>query len=344
MEMTRLLMLWFETSKPYLFLTLVELFLAIYMILVQSVTSRGINALVIVVYGHVIATIVLSFLAFFLEKNKRPPLSFKILGYAFLLGLLQITLCQMLLTMALQFVASSYESVGLNMVPSLVFVTALIFRQEKLKCWSINGQAKIWGLVLSAAGALAMVLWTGPVLLTRSLSNSQATSDGLVGSIMIIVGVLATSFWIVMVEHVTQFYPAETSLCAMMTLIGTIQTAVVAAFVLSWSSWELKWEGGLVLVTILLGGLVVTGLSYYVMMWSVKKKGPVFTSAFNPLLVVFSFSLQTFVMGYPAHLGSIVGAVLVIVGLYLILWAKANDMEKKGIAADDSVYPPLIQP
>ena len=41
---------------------------------------------------------------------------------------------------------------------------------------------------------------------------------------------------------------------------------------------------------------------------------------------------------------SIVGAVLVIVGLYLILWAKANDMEKKGIAADDSVYPPLIQP
>ena len=120
----------------------------------------------------------------------------------------------------------------------------------------------------------------------------------------------------------------------MMTLIGTIQTAVVAAFVLSWSSWELKWEGGLVLVTILLGvshiyiyiyihpksnkfhlsnkplimccelqGLVVTGLSYYVMMWSVKKKGPVFTSAFNPLLVVFSFSLQTFVMGYPAHLG-----------------------------------------
>ena len=105
----------------------------------------------------------------------------------------------MLLTMALQFVASSYESVGLNLVPSLVFVIALIFRQEKLKCWSINGQAKIWGLVLSAAGALALVLWTGPVLLTRSLSNSQATSDGLVGSIMIIVGVLATSFWIVMV-------------------------------------------------------------------------------------------------------------------------------------------------
>jgi hypothetical protein len=52
-----------------------------------------------------------------------------------------------------------------------------------------------------------------------------------------------------------------------------------------------------------LQGIVVTGLSYYVMTWSIKKKGPVFTSAFNPLLVVFSFLLQTFVLGYSAHLG-----------------------------------------
>ena len=52
-----------------------------------------------------------------------------------------------------------------------------------------------------------------------------------------------------------------------------------------------------------LQGIVVTGLSYYVMTWSIKKNGPVFTSAFNPLLVVFSFLLQTFVLGDSAHLG-----------------------------------------
>jgi hypothetical protein len=157
------------------------------------------------------------------------------------------------MTVALQFVASSYESVGLNLVPSIVFVMALIFRQEKLICWSINGQAKIWGLIISAAGALAVVLWKGPVLLTSTMSNIQATSDGLIGGIMIVVGVLATSLWNIMVEHVTQFYPAELSLSAMMSFFGTIQTAVISLFVISWSSWELKWEGGLVLVTILLG-------------------------------------------------------------------------------------------
>ena len=39
-------------------------------------------------------------------------------------------------------------------------------------------------------------------------------------------------------------------------------------------------------------GIAVTGLSYYVITWSIKKKGPVFTSAFDPLLVVFSFSVD----------------------------------------------------
>ncbi|XP_059461653.1 WAT1-related protein At5g64700-like [Corylus avellana] len=342
--MTRLLSV-LEESSPYLFLTLNELCLAVFMILVESVTSTGISALVIVVYEHVIATIVLSFLAFFLEKNKRPPLSLKILCYAFLLGLLQITLCQMLLTMSLQFVTSTtYQCVGLNLVPSIVLILALIFRQENLRWWNINGQAKIWSLLLSAAGALALVLWKGPVVLTSMLFNIQATSDGVLGSIMIIVGILATSFWIILVGHVIQFYPAELSLTAMMSLFGTIQTAIVSIFVISWSSWKLEWEGGLVLVTILLGGVVVTGLSFYVMTWSIKKKGPVFTAAFNPLLVVFSFLLQTFLLGNSAHLGSIIGGVLVILGLYLLLWAKAKDKEKETTMADDSVYSPLVQP
>ena len=100
---------------------------------------------------------------------------------------------------ALQFVSSSYESIGINLVPSVVFVMALFFRQENLKFWSINGQGKIWCPVLSAAGALVLVLWEGPVLLTSRLFNIQVTTDGVIGFIMIVVGVLATSFWNIMV-------------------------------------------------------------------------------------------------------------------------------------------------
>lgn len=54
-------------------------------------------------------------------------------------------------------------------------------------------------------------------------------------------------------RHVIQIYPAEISLTAMMSFFGTIQTAIVAAFVVSSSAWELQWDGGLILITLLLG-------------------------------------------------------------------------------------------
>ncbi|KAJ9689389.1 hypothetical protein PVL29_014868 [Vitis rotundifolia] len=345
MELQRRLAKGFQISKPYLFLTLNELALSVFLVLVESLASSGISTLVIVVYEHVLATIVLSLLSFFFEKNNRPPITFKILCYAFLMGLLQVTLCQMLMTMALQYISSTYESIALNMVPTITFVLALIFHQEKVRFRSINGQAKIWGLGISLGGALALVLWKGPVVVKAMLSISfDTTSDSVLGWIMTIVGVLATSFWNILVRHVIQIYPAEISLTAMMSFFGTIQTAIVAAFVVSSSAWELQWDGGLVLITLLLGGIVVTGLSYYVMTWSIGIKGPVFSASFNPLLVLFSFLLNTFVLGSSAHLGSIVGAVLVIVGLYLLLWAKANDVEKKDMDVGDPTCSPLIQP
>uniref|UniRef100_A0A7N1A7C6 WAT1-related protein n=1 Tax=Kalanchoe fedtschenkoi TaxID=63787 RepID=A0A7N1A7C6_KALFE len=337
-----------DMSKAYIFLVLYELSLAIFMVLVESIITDGVNALVIVVYEHVISTIILFLLAFFLERNNRPPLSFKIICYAFLLGLLQVALCQTLLTKSLDYVSSTYQSVALNLVPSIVFLLALIFQQEKLKCWSIIGQAKIWGLILSAGGALALVLWKGPALLRCTpyvhTFQLEAISD-VIGCTMIVVAILATSLWYVFLRHVIRLYPAEISLTAFMNLFGSIQTAVVAAFVCSKSAWELKWLHGLTLIVLLLGGFFVTGLAYYLMTWSVKLKGPVFTAAFNPLLILFSIILQT-MLGSATHLGSVIGAVLVMIGLYLLLWAKANDMDEVNDTDDtlDSLSAPLVLP
>lgn len=49
------------------------------------------------------------------------------------------------------------------------------------------------------AGALTLVLWNGPVVLTSMLFNIQGISDSIIGGIMIVVGVLSTSFWNILV-------------------------------------------------------------------------------------------------------------------------------------------------
>ncbi|XP_077237099.1 WAT1-related protein At1g43650-like [Tasmannia lanceolata] len=288
-----------------------ELFLAILIILAQSIVVKGIRPLVLIVYEQLVATLVSTALAFYLER---------------------ITLCQLLLTISLWFVPATYQSIALNIQTAVIFVMALASRQEKIQCTSIGSQDKLWGVVISIAGAMVMVLWKGPTLVTlksSSSSGSMAITHRTAAGIILTVAVLAGASWNILVGHVTRKYPAELSLAAMMNFFGTIQSAIVKALVEKRASWELKWHGGLVLFTILFGGTMVTGLSYSVQMWCIHKKGPIFTTAFLPLLIICTFLLETIFLKNSPHLGSIIGAMLAVVGLYFLLWEKAHDIENE---------------
>ncbi|XP_042495590.1 uncharacterized protein LOC122074708 [Macadamia integrifolia] len=49
------------------------------LVLLQSIISSGVSGPIFMVYEHIISTILLSLLACFLERGKRPPLSQNIL-------------------------------------------------------------------------------------------------------------------------------------------------------------------------------------------------------------------------------------------------------------------------
>ncbi|KAK7268747.1 hypothetical protein RIF29_21455 [Crotalaria pallida] len=65
----------------------------------------------------------------------------------------------------------------------------------------------------------------------------------------------------------------------------------------------------------------------YISLWCTDEKGPVFASMFNPLLTILVAILAYFVLGEKLYLGSIIGAFVVIIGLYLLLWGKEGDQE-----------------
>ncbi|XVE81815.1 hypothetical protein DITRI_Ditri15bG0096300 [Diplodiscus trichospermus] len=86
----------------------------------------------------------------------------------------------------------------------------------------------------------------------------------------------------------------------------------------------------------LYAGVVCSGIIIFIQFWCTEEKGPVFVTMFNPLSTILVAVLAYFVLGEKLYLGSILGGVIVIVGLYLLLWGKDRDQEAQIGKAEQS--------
>lgn len=114
-------------------------------------------------------------------------------------------------------------------------------------------------------------------------------------------------------------------------------------------------------------GIVVTGACYWVQLWVVEKKGPLFAVTFTPLALIFTAIFSAFLwkeilyLGRYVYiyiyiffqllllynfilfflqlinnkyiLGSLCGGVLLVGGLYCVIWGKNREAENKEKAA-----------
>ncbi|CAN1772745.1 Ubiquitin C-terminal hydrolase 12 [Linum perenne] len=96
-----------------------------------------------------------------------------------------------------------------------------------------------------------------------------------------------------------------------------------------------NWLMGSVLM-----GVVISGFVIFIQLWCTDEKGPVFVTVFGPLTTILVAILAYFIVGENLYLGSIVGAAIVIVGLYLLLWGKEDDEKaEKMIKLDEETLP-----
>ncbi|KAF3339047.1 WAT1-related protein [Carex littledalei] len=280
------------TAAPYAVMTLRFLSAAGLMAMLQSTLDsvHGVNSVVLTVYQQLASTSVLISLTLLFDQGRRKP-SLQILSWICLIGFLQITVAELLLTSSLRYITATVQSIGLNIIPVAVFVLAVLVGREKFAWGSVYEQGKLWGVIISVVGATLVVL----------ASDSDSSGDGgdigasdeyLVGVLMVAVAVLILSAAYILVERMAIEYSSDLALSAMINLFGMIQTVIVAVLtVRDPSSWKINTDS-LELIAILYGGIVVTGIFYFGQNWCIHTKGPVFVASFHPLLVVFSFIFE----------------------------------------------------
>ncbi|KAL4651168.1 hypothetical protein ACB092_01G140200 [Castanea dentata] len=123
---------------------------------------------------------------------------------------------------------------------------------------------------------------------------------------------------------VYKVYPARLSLNTLICFFASLQSFFLALFFArNLDLWKLEWN--MQLLTILYSGVVISALVYYLQTWCISNKGPVFAAMFSPLLLIVVGLFSAIAFAERLREGSLVGASLIIAGLYCVLWAKRTE-------------------
>eukprot|EP00253_Pinus_taeda_P005604 PITA_05604 len=260
------------------------------MIIISKVAlNRGMDHFVLVVYRHAVATVVLAPFAFFFER----PVIDQNLSY-----------------LGLKLTTPTYSLALTNVLPAMTFIMALVFRAEAVHIRELRDKAKIVGTSLSIVGAMMMTFCKGPIVQlfwsphyhavkTKSAAAIKS-KDWVIGSLLMLVATLAWSGLFIIQA----------------TVLGV-------AIVRDFSKWTLRWD--INLLSAVYAGVFGSAIAYYLQGIVIPIKGPVFTTAFTPLMVVITAIMGAVILSERIYLGSVLGGIVILIGLYTFLWGKAKD-------------------
>ncbi|XVE67322.1 hypothetical protein DITRI_Ditri08aG0151400 [Diplodiscus trichospermus] len=331
--------------KPAMLMVVVQVVFAGVNVLYKVAANDGMSLRIIVAYRFIFASAVMIPLALIVER-KRPKLTWTVLIQAFFCGLLGGSLSQNLYIESMMLTSVTFVSAMSNLIPATTFIIAITIGLEKLAFGTMAGRAKVMGTLIGIGGAMLLTFYKGvPVNMgsthvdllrhgshgaaaaSAPASSHSSSTHHLLGALLALGGCFTYALWLNIQAKMSEKYPCYYSSTALICIMGAIQATIFALCTeKDKSQWKLGWN--IRLLTVAYTGILASGLMYSLLSWCVRMKGPLYASVFSPLLLILLALAGSLFLEEKLHLGSVIGAVLIVIGLYLVLWGKGKEMNK----------------
>ncbi|XP_062201373.1 WAT1-related protein At5g64700-like [Phragmites australis] len=325
---------------PYVAAFLLRLIYGVVNILTKVAFSQGTSTSVFVFYRHLIASVLLLPIAFAFERNTAPPLSLKVALKLFVHALYGMSAAMNISCVGLDYASATSASSVANLLPVLTFFLAVLFGMESLNLRRFHGLVKVSGIALCSVGVIVLALYQGPELksfihhLLYHHTSHVATNSSrkwILGTFLQSLAAVMWAIWAVLQGYLSGEYPSKLFNITLQIVFATAQSFFMALVIeRDFSRWKLGLDIGL--VAIVYCGITFA-ISCYIQIWLIAKRGPVFLNMTVPLTLMFTITL-TFLMGEAVTLGSVMSGVLMVGGLYNVLWGKRIEQVAMSVQED----------
>ncbi|XWS40299.1 hypothetical protein CRYUN_Cryun18bG0128500 [Craigia yunnanensis] len=226
----------------------------------------------------------------------------------------------------------------------MVPLALILERMEKLAIGTLVGKVKVLGTLIGIGGAMVFTfykgieinIWSTDVNLVHHHQqsggptgpSSHGTGKFILGAFLGLLCCISFSLWLITQAKMSVKFPYLYSSTALMCIMGSVKCSVIALCTeKNWSQWKLGWNVRLLAVAFT--GILGSALMVFLVSWGVHLRGPLYASIFNPLGLVFVAIVASLLLDEKLHLGSIIGGILIVCGLYIMLWGKAKEIKQK---------------
>ncbi|KAH7285749.1 hypothetical protein KP509_33G043800 [Ceratopteris richardii] len=314
----------------------VQLLYAGFQVLASIALSNGASRTIFPVYRNTIAALSVGIMAFFAERKSRPALTFTKFAQLFLAGFIGVCINQLLFLSGLYYTSAMFVTTIQNLTPIVTFIVAMLFGIEKLQLRKPEGRAKLLGVLIGSGGATLIAFYRGPSFIDEvesfllSFTSQQEAVEfkpfvSIRMGILVLLGNCSTwAVWFILQGPILRDYPAHLSATAFTYLFGSVQLAILAvSFERNLDTWAATFYSDL--PALLYGGLVASGVAMTLQGWCAYRGGPVIVAAYQPLQTIFVAILSLLFLHESFHLGSLIGGLLITIGLYLVVWGKGRE-------------------